>query len=188
MEMSFFCRRPLKKSCYVVSLSQKQLECVGFMSSGVSQRKIAETLNITPKTIQRWQKLPEFSQALRAAEIGQERSQEIAKVAAEVVQENKTHRDHLRDKELKILDKIQENLEVLLSNDPGNLRAIDRLIRVSETRSKLLGLNVRTYAVMDAMELLLQEHVVTFQQASIVSEGIYTLEENLRNFETETED
>jgi len=67
----------------------------------------------------------------------------------------------------------------MLENEPHNLRAYDRLIKISERRAKLLGLDIRNYALMEAVELLTAEGIVTDNHAAIIRHGIESIRQGL---------
>jgi transposase len=165
-----------------MSLSPKQLQCIGLLATGMSQKLIAESLDLSPRTIQRWQRLPEFCQALGFAQVRQESPQKTAEIAAEVVKDVWSSRDELRAKEIDLLDRMQATLIDALEKEEFNHRCIDRLIKISERRSKLLGLDIRTYHILDALELLLKEKVATKKHAEIVMRNIVNLEQELGQF------
>jgi transcriptional regulator with XRE-family HTH domain len=161
-----------------VPLTKKQLECVVMLSDGMRQAEVADALGITSRTVQRWQLLPEFSQALKAAEAGQKASQVKVITATHAAKDTLNRREEMRSRELELLDNLQAFLlEDLQENK--NHRSIDRLIKISERRSKLLGLDIRNYPVLEALELLLSERIATTQHAQIVLRNLEHLESEL---------
>jgi Bacterial regulatory proteins, luxR family len=173
-----FCPRTL-------SLTPKQLQCVGLLATGMSQKDAAESLDISSKTIQRWQKMPEFIQGLEASQIIQATPQQTAKVASEVVKGIWNRREELRAKEVSLLDNLQERLMDSIESEGCNYRATNSLIKISERRSKLLGLEIRNLSVLDAIEILLHEQILSPTYAGIVAEGIENIEQNLRIIEAQ---
>lgn len=164
-----------------MSLSEKQIQCIGLLSSGMAQKDVAQALDTTPRTIQRWQREQDFMQALQASEAGQVASQQTAKVATEIVSNVWQGRDQLRQKELSLLKTLEDRLINCLQGDTPDFRAIDRLIKISERRAKLLGLDIRNYPILDAIELLLQEQVASQRHAEIVATNILNMEQQLRD-------
>ncbi|MCC5611067.1 helix-turn-helix domain-containing protein [Nostoc sp. CHAB 5834] len=167
-----------------MSLSEKQIQCIALLATGMAQKDVAEALDTTPRTIQRWQREQDFMQALQASEAGQVASQQTAKVATEIVSNVWQGRDQLRQKELSLLEALQDKLMNCLQGDSPDFRAIDRLIKVSERRSKLLGLDIRNYSILDAIQLLLQEKVASQRHAEIVATNILNMEQELKNITT----
>ena len=164
-----------------MSLSEKQIQCIGLLASGMAQKDVAQALNTTPRSIQRWQKEQDFMQALQACEAGQVASQEPTKLLNEVVSNVWQRRDQLREKELSLLSVLENKLMSSLQADAPDYRAIDRLIKLSERRSKLLGLDIRNYPILDAVELLLKEQVASYRHAEIVATNILNMEQQLRD-------
>lgn len=163
-----------------MSLSEKQIQCIALLTTGMAQKDVAEALDTTPRTIQRWQREQDFMQALQASEAGQVASQQNVKVVTEIVSNVWQGRDQLRQRELTLLNNLELALMNSLEQDNSNYRAIDRLIRISERRSKLLGLDIRNLPVLGALEILLTEQVATCQQADIVGKNISSMEQELR--------
>ena len=174
-------RRVCRLCLSPMSLSKKQIQCVALLAAGMSQKDVADALDTTARTIQRWQKEQDFMQALQASEAGQVASQQISKVAIQVVSHVWRGRDQLRQKELSLLETLENKLMNCLQGNSPDFRAIDRLIKVSERRSKLLGLDIRNYPILDAIELLLKEQVVSQKHAEIVMNNILNMEQELRH-------
>jgi hypothetical protein len=112
-------------------------------------------------------------------------SQQTVKVATEIVSNVWQGRDQLRQKELSLLEALQNKLMNCLQGDSPDFRAIDRLIKISERRCKLLGLEIRNLRVFEAVEILLHEEILSSAQAGIVFEGIENIEQNLRIIEAQ---
>ena len=167
-----------------LSLTPKQLQCVALLCTGMPQKDAAESLGISPKTIQRWQKAPEFLQALKSAQVHQPTPQETTRVASEIVRDT-WRRDKLRAKEVALLDKLQEKLMNSIESDGCGYRETSLLIKISQERSRLLGLQVRSLSVLDAVEILLHEQILSSAQAGIVFEGVENIEQNLRIIEAQ---
>lgn len=167
-----------------MSLSEKQIQCIALLATGMAQKDVAEALDTTPRTIQRWQREQEFIQALQASEAGQVASYQTAKVVTEIVSNVWQGRDELRQKELSLLESLQTKLMKCLEGDTPDYRAIDRLIKISERRSKLLALDIRNYPLMDAMEVLLKEEVATYRHAEIIVSNISNMEQELKTINT----
>jgi uncharacterized protein YjcR len=156
------------------------------LSGGMLQTEIADVLGITPRTVQRWQLLPEFSQALKAAEAGQKDGQVKVISATHTARDTFSRREEMRSRELELLNNLQAFLlEDLQENK--NHRSIDRLLKLSERRSQLLGLNIKNYHSLEAVEILLREEILSSAQAGIVFEGVQNIEQNLRIIEAQNE-
>jgi len=155
------------------------------LSSGMLQREVAEALGVTPRTIQRWQLSQEFSQTLDAAQSAQTASQATTQAATQVVMGTLSRRDELRAKEVTLLDKLQDKLMDSIESDGCGYRVVNLLIKISERRSKLLGLEIRNLSTLDAVEKLLQEDILSVGQASVVFHGVESIERNLKIIETQ---
>ena len=174
-------RRVCRLSFPLMSLSEKQIQCIALLATGMAQKDVAEALDTTPRTIQRWQREQDFMQALQASEAGQVASQQTAKLTTQIVSNVWEGRDQLRQKELLLLSVLEDKLMNCLQGDAPDYRAIDRLIKLSERRSKLLGLDIRNYPILDAVELLLKEQVASYRHAEIVATNILNMEQQLRD-------
>lgn len=166
-----------------MSLTHKQLECIALLNTGMSQKEAAKALNITPKTIQRWQKETDFFQAMKVSEVEQIKTHQTTEVLTEVVGGIWESRDKLREKELALLNHLEELLINSLKDDTSNFRAVDKLIKLSERRSKLLGLDIKNIAILDAVQVLLCNRILSLKQAQVVSKGIDYILEELKIFD-----
>lgn len=148
------------------------------------QKDIADSLGISVKTIQRWQKMPAFVDALESLQV------QATATTSEIVKDTLSQRDHLRAKELALLDRMEAKLLSCIDSDELGYRIVgvmQCLLKLSERRSKLLGLDIRSMSTLDAIQVLLQEEILSTAQAGIVFEGVKSIEENLRVVEIEKE-
>ncbi|MBD2571367.1 hypothetical protein [Anabaena lutea] len=162
-----------------MALSEIQNKSIEMLLQGTQQKDVAATLEVTPKTLQRWAKIPEYAARLNNDPIPQATQQ--ATNTQYATEHKPLSRSAARDKELALLDTIQTNLENLLDKNSGDLRIIDRLLKVSERRSRLLGLEVKNMAVLEAAEILMSEGVITPRHAYIISQGIESIEGSLKD-------
>lgn len=168
----------------LVSLSAKQTQCISLLASGLSQKEACKEIKVSPRTAQRWNQDPEFAEALETsiALAKQETTQETAKSTAKIMTGIWENRDLLREKELSLLDKLQQILMDCLEGDTPDYRAVDRLIKLSQARTQLLGLNLKSYPILDALQLLVTEQVATHRHAEIVRNNLLNMENELREF------
>lgn len=161
-------------------LKKKQLQAITLLKSGLSQVEAAKELDLSVRTLQRWQLQEEYKKAFNAvgevAETQATTTLQAISQAAEIV----SSRDKFRQHELDLLNKLEAGLNAMLENEPHNLRAYDRLIKISERRSKLLGLDIRNYAVMEAVEMLTNEGIMTDDHAAIIRDGLKSIELELQ--------
>jgi hypothetical protein len=160
-------------------LKKQQLQAITLLKSGLNQVETAQHLGITVRTLQRWQLQDDYQKAFNAVgEVSETQttatSQAISQ-AAEIV----NTRDKYRQHELDLLNNLEIGLNAMLENEPHNLRAYDRLIKISERRAKLLGLDIRNYALMEAVEMLTAEGIVTDNHAAIIRDGIENIRQGL---------
>lgn len=107
-------------------LSPKQLQAVVGIAKGLNSSAIAKEIAVTERTVQRWQKLPQFLEAV--SEI-QERS--TTKVIVEVSDDISTQIKHLIPKAINVLESYIDNPEA---------RGADRL-RACHILGSWAGLN-----------------------------------------------
>jgi hypothetical protein len=160
-------------------LKKQQLQAITLLKSGLSQVETANELGLSVRTLQRWQLQEEYIKAFNAVgEVSETQAKTTSQAisqAAEIV----SSRDKFRQHELDLLNKLEIGLNTLLENEPHNLRAYDRLIKISERRAKLLGLDIRNYALMEAVEMLTAEGIVTDNHAAIIRDGIESIRQEL---------
>jgi hypothetical protein len=88
-------------------LTPKQLRCIELLTSGVKHTDIARELNIHHRTIKRWLKLDEFTEALEGVSY-----RPVPVSSVEVVNSHQARRDRLE----RLLDKALDTLEDCLDN------------------------------------------------------------------------
>lgn len=87
-------------------------------------------------------------------------------------------KQQLREKELSLLESIQRAMMPQL--EEGSVRAAIVLLKLSESRSKLLGLNQKNYLVLEAAEFLFSENVIPPQRIETLRQGLQQLESDLK--------
>lgn len=161
----------------IVSLTENQLKSIKLLLSGMPQNEVAQRLGVTPRTLQRWAKNPEYK-----AGLGDSATQatEAIHTELEVVEEFDffAERKALRKAECELLN-IAQNA-IMKEVKAGNLRAIAILLKISERRSRLLALDVANYPFLNALEILIEDKIASPEQAAVVSEGIRGMWEKLR--------
>jgi hypothetical protein len=88
-----------------------------------------------------------------------------------------------RQQELHFLEEIQNHLLPLLHE--GSIRAAAALLKISDQRSKLLGLYQKNLPLLEAVSQLLGEGVMTVDQAVIVEQGVMQLIDKLEEYASE---
>jgi hypothetical protein len=100
----------------VSQLTAKQLQAVSALSQGLPISQIAKSLNISPRTVQRWMLLPQFATAL-----DQVQGEVSRRIKAESVENATTSASRLENLVVKSLDTLEEIL------DNREARGSDRL-------------------------------------------------------------
>jgi secreted Zn-dependent insulinase-like peptidase len=90
-------------------LTPKQLEAVSGIAKGLAPSQIAKVLGISDRTVQRWQKLPEFVATL--SQIQGEASRQVKAELVENVSSVNSRLENLASKSLDCLEQILDNPE-----------------------------------------------------------------------------
>lgn len=90
-------------------LTPKQLEAVSGIAKGLTSSQIAKVLGISDRTVQRWQKLPEFVATL--SQIQGEASRQVKAELVENVSSVNSRLENLASKSLDALELILDNPE-----------------------------------------------------------------------------
>jgi transcriptional regulator with XRE-family HTH domain len=160
-------------------MDKKKAEAIEYLARGLNQLECAKKLGITPQRLNYWVKSEQFQRELEAkrnevqdVDSNLELLRDVSKL---------TPMDRLRAREINLLDKLEESmLDVALE---GSSRAALVVIKISERRSKILGLDRRTPEVLDALNILLKENILPLTTAKIVNEGINKLWNDLKSAE-----
>lgn len=105
-----------KSDARTININERREQAIQFRRAGLSIRAIATRLNVDPSTIH----------------------DDLKVMMAEAVKENVNNADQMRTLELDRLDDMLVRIQSQVIK--GDLKAIDRAIRISEQRAKLLGL------------------------------------------------
>lgn len=146
------------------SLTEKKIRAAILLSQGRKQSEIAEELGINVKTLQRWSKDPEFQKVKNdvAASVTeatiQETVQETIRTTTEAIVKSTTtfsfnDRVQLIAEEYRLLQLATEICERKLVED-CDYRAGHLLIKLSERKSRLLGLDLPSSDLSDALMVL----------------------------------
>ena len=160
-------------------MDEKKTEAIEYLARGMNQSECAKKLGITPQRLNYWVKSEQFQREL---ETKRNEIQEVDSNLELLMDISKlTPMDRLRVREVNLLDKLEESmLDVALE---GSSRAALVIIKISERRSKLLGLDRRTPEILDALNVLLKENILSIKTAEIVNKGINKLWEDLKTAE-----
>ncbi|OKH41142.1 hypothetical protein NIES2101_34780 [Calothrix sp. HK-06] len=167
-------------------LTSKQIEALTLLSSGMTQAEVAAKVGVSIRTLQRWTKLEGFLDAEKV--IAQEvvkatvaaTAQTAAKVVAEELQQffSFENRYRLIKQECEYLDMalacVLEKLE-----EEKDLRAIDRLLKISERRSQLLNLKTSQMDILEAVQCLAENEILPAEMANICHDSMNGMTERL---------
>jgi transposase-like protein len=150
-----------------MALTQNQIKSIELLLSGMAQKQVAQELGVTPKTLQRWVKIPEYSDKLNGILL--EAREQATKQATQTVKQKTmddmvllSDRDALRQEQYQKLQIAQNAL--MLQVEEGDCRAIAVLVKLSESIRFLYGLNVKS-DILNAFEILLKAGVLNYEQA-----------------------
>lgn len=153
-----------------VGINPKKIKAAVLLSAGFSQAKVAEELGISTRTLQRWQKESGFNSLKN--NVASEVTNTTVRATAEHLSQDVSplltcdERKRLVLRECSLLDLALDSVLPLVES--GSLQAIDRLIRISERRCKLLALDQPRSNIIDAMAVLAQHGIINdFQSASV---------------------
>jgi predicted DNA-binding protein YlxM (UPF0122 family) len=107
-----------KSQAKTIDITARQEKAIQLRRSGLSLREIASRLEVNVATIH----------------------SDIKTMLAEAIKENVDNADQLRAMEIERLDRMTMAIQAQVT--AGHLGAIDRAIRISERRAKLLGLDM----------------------------------------------
>ncbi len=171
-------------------LSRKQRDCIALLQSGLLLADACDAVGVSVRTAQRWQKDPEFikhwdDKQMQALDSAMATSQP----QPERNLQSPPHLNHLarswiaraelREKELSLLNSLEEKMLAQFDEDKSNLRIVDRLLKLSERRSKLLGLDFVNTPTLAAMEMLVREQIIPMKHAEMIYDSLRELEDKL---------
>lgn len=171
-----------------MSLTYTQKKCVDLLSRGFSNSEAAGELNVSIRSIQRWLHNSEFLTELENVREGLTPEQIEATSPKEVeikpvfVPQSWANRDALRHREVTLLNELEDKLQEKL-NEEFSLRIVDRLLKLYERRARLLGLDIRNYGILNSLEELAVEGILSQRHAQIIYESVSEIQEKLKSFD-----
>ncbi len=177
---------------------QKRLEAIQLLALGLSQSEVARRIGVSRQAVSVWCKDVEFNEQveLKKKELLETSSKETPEASSELVPSKSNlvpfprspnsyqlSREVGRQQELHFLEEIQNHLLPLLHE--GSIRAAAALLKISDQRSKLLGLYQKNLPLLEAVSQLLGEGVMTVDQAVIVEQGVMQLIDKLEEYASE---
>jgi predicted transcriptional regulator len=168
---------------------------IGLLGKGLSQSETARKLGISRQIVSHWLKCPDFQREVEKARIDffaaqepQEPQQEQKKSEAILLEKISipittepitTFKSTLRKREVDLLETIQSNL--LPQLEGGGVRVAAILLKVSERRSRLLGLDLPNWDILQAFETLVLEKCADPHQIALVSNGLDEITKQLKS-------
>lgn len=179
-----------------MSKTQKSAAIV-LLSRGLSQAQTARKLGISRQIVNHWLKSPDFQREVEKARIdflaAQEPQQEQKKPEAILLEKIPipisepittepitTFKSTLRKREVDLLETIQSNLLPQLL-EGGGVRVAAILLKVSERRSRLLGLDLPNWDILQAFETLVLEKCADPHQIALVANGLDEITKQLKS-------
>ena len=165
----------------------EQSKAIRLLAAGLTQSEASRKLGISRQRLSTWCKKEAFQQELLDAKKKLlDAKLDNPKVDEPVIDhqpetkplvQRNDSRLQLREKELSLLEKIEASMLPLL--EEGSIRAAIVLLKLSERRSQLLGLNQKNYQILQAAEFLLGENVISPQRIETLRLGLQRLESDL---------
>jgi transcriptional regulator with XRE-family HTH domain len=169
--------------------TDKKKEAIALLAQGATQAQVARSLSISRQAVSLWLKSETFRDEVEKARkifLTMQHEQEklqlnnlVEKVPIPISKPGQTFKCAFREKELLFLEEIQRCLMPQLLE--GNLRAANALIKISERRSKLYGLDLKPYEILEALQILVDEGCAPKSQILIVTHGLDQIQERLRS-------
>ena len=164
-----------------VNADPRKIKAAAMLASGLPPAKVAEALNVSLRTIHRWQREPTFADL---------KSDVTARVADETI---KTTVQNLNqeikpiisyDQKKKFISQQCEQLDTAVAAimplvQEGDLQAIDRLVKLLDRKSKLFGLDQKTVEIGAAIATLSQFGIIRESQASSAFQALDEAESKL---------
>ncbi len=167
----------------------KKKQAIALLSQGLTQSEVARSLSISRQAVSLWLKSETFRDEVEKArkifltmqheEEKLEPNNLVEKIQIPISKPGQTFKCAFREKELLFLEEIQRCLMPQLLE--GNLRAANALIKISERRSKLYGLDLKPYEILEALQVLVDEGCAPKSQILIVRNGLDQIQQQLKS-------
>uniref|UniRef100_A0A0C1RD43 Uncharacterized protein n=1 Tax=Tolypothrix bouteillei VB521301 TaxID=1479485 RepID=A0A0C1RD43_9CYAN len=161
-------------------------EASKLLATGASQSDVARKLGISRQLLSYWCKSQEFQQeVVEAKQLLQKRMPKEEPPAlkpvptAPEIHPKISDRQRMREQELLLLNDLQSCLLDQLKEE-GSIKSVALLLKLSERRCKLLGLDQKPFEIAEAYQILAEEGVLPASQVNYISERISDFQEDLR--------
>jgi transcriptional regulator with XRE-family HTH domain len=172
-----------------LSKTQKSA-AIGLLGKGLSQSETARKLGISRQIVNHWLKCPDFQREVEKARIDFLAAHEPQAILLEKIpipiselittEPTTTFKSALRKREIDLLETIQSNLLPQLL-EGGGVRVAAILLKVSERRSRLLGLDLPNWDILQAFETLVLEKCADPHQIALVANGLDEITKQLKS-------
>ena len=174
--------------------TDKKKEAIALLAKGLSQAEVARNLSISRQAVSLWLKSETFRDEVeKARKIFLAMQDEKKKPEAILLEKipvpisepittdpATTFKSALRKREIDLLETIQSKLlpEFL---EGGGVRVASVLLKLSERRSKLYGLDLKPYEILEALQVLVDEGCAPKSQILIVTNGLDKIQQQLKS-------
>lgn len=174
--------------------TDKKKEAIALLAKGLSQAEVARNLSISRQAVSLWLKSETFRDEVeKARKIFLAMQDEKKKPEAILLEKilvpisepittdpATTFKSALRKREIDLLETIQSNLLPQLL-EGGGVRVAAILLKVSERRSRLLGLDLPNWDILQAFETLVLEKCADPHQIALVANGLDEITKQLKS-------
>ncbi len=169
--------------------TDKKKEAIALLAKGATQAQVARSLSISRQAVSLWLKSETFRDEVQKARkdfLATQNEHEklqlnslVEKIPIPISEPITTFKSVLRQREIDLLSKIELNLLPQLLE--GSLRAASVLLKLSERRSKLLGLELPSWEILQAFEILVLEKCADPHQIALVANGLDEITKQLKS-------
>lgn len=164
-----------------VSLTDQQIQAINLLKGGRTQAEVSELIGVCRRTLIRWGKIPEYRQILEGE------APAIITTKVDTPGYNPYElvcREEMRFNEWNLLNSAQN--AIIGRVESGDLRAVALLLKISENRRKLLGLDIQPLPAVRAVESLASDGLATEPQSSAISSIFSQAEKTIKNTGNDT--
>lgn len=176
--------------------TDKKKQAIALLAKGLTQSEVSRSLSISRQAVSLWLKSETFRDEVEKARkvfLATQNEQEklelnslVEKIPIPISEPITTFKSVLRQREIDLLEKIESNLLPQLL-EGGGVRVASVLIKVSERRSRLLGLELPSWDILQAFETLVLEECANPRQMVIVADGLDQIKKQLKSSTDATE-
>lgn len=168
----------------------RKKEAIALLAKGATQAQVARSLSISRQAVSLWLKSETFRDEVQKARkdfLATQNEHEklelnslVEKIPIPISEPITTFKSVLRQREIDLLSKIELNLLPQLL-EGGGVRVASVLLKLSERRSKLLGLELPNWEILQAFETLVLENCADPHQIALVANGLDEITKQLKS-------